>query len=352
MYTLGIDLHKRTSAWSLVDKDHTEIWSNSALCHPKNIAHILTQMPVPPDDVQVAIEPVAGWRWVTTMLSDVGMDVHIAHPRKTRIIAESTQKTDEHDAYTLARLLASGYFPEARKVSEEIYQLRLLLRERTHIVRMRTSTINRLHGIATTQGLHHIVGNNPRTKRGKEDILKGHNIILKELHTLIDVLTQRIEVFDVMCSKQLKHFPEARLLMTMPSVGIITALTVIAEVADFTQFSSAKRLVSFAGLAPRQRSSGDKVRFGSITHQGSPSLRCALVETAMRIHQRGAPELFAFVERLAPVCGKKKARVALARKMLCCMWSMVTQQKSYDPTKVVAHSGNMNMSNLDTGTGA
>jgi transposase len=141
MYTLGIDLHKRTSLWTLIDDSHKELWSSSVMSHPDHISRALTQIPVPLTEIQAALEPVAGWRWVVPLLQSEGLAVHIAHPRKTRLIAESSQKTDAADAVTLARLLASGYFPEARRVSDEIYELRLLLRTRNHIVRMRTSAL-------------------------------------------------------------------------------------------------------------------------------------------------------------------------------------------------------------------
>jgi len=141
--------------------------------------------------------------------------------------------------------------------------------------------------------------------------------------------------------------------MTIPGVGVITALTVLGEVGDFNDFTHPKKLAAFAGLVPKQRSSGATIRFGSITHQGSPLLRTALVECAMRIHSKGSPELFTFVERLKQNgTGAKKARVALARKLLCIMWSMVINNQSYDRTKVLPPSVcNATMSKLDTEAG-
>jgi transposase len=218
---------------------------------------------------------------------------------------------------------------------------------------MRVSTINRLHGIATTQGLHKIAYGNPRTKAGKASIMSGTNTILQELHLLIEELDKRIAVFDATCMQTAKAMPQAQLLMTIPSVGVITALTVLGEVGDFTDFKNPKKLAAFAGMVPKQRSSGSTIRFGSITHQGSPLLRTALVECAMRIHAKGAPELYVFVERLKQNgTGAKKARVALARKLLCIMWSMIVTDQPYNKRKVFLPSVcNTTMSKLDTGTG-
>jgi len=349
MYTLGIDLHKRASTWSLINESHTEIWKTSVVSHPDHFSKTLPTVPVAPQDLQVAIEPVAGWRWATQLLEEHGCDVHMAHPRKVKLIAESKQKTDALDAYQLARLLASGYFPEARRVPDTTYDLRLLLRTRSHIVRLRTSVLNRIHGIATTTGLHTIPGGNPCSVVGKQTLLASESI-LRELHLLADALTERIKALDHTCEQSVAQFPDTVYLRSMPGVGIITALTVVAEVGDFCDFASAKKLASYAGLVPKQRSSGTRVRYGGITHEGSPYLRTILVEAAMRIHPKGAPELYQVVSNLTPRCGAKKARVALARKLLSIMWTLVATQTTYNPSLV--SSATTILSNPDTGAGA
>lgn len=351
MYTLGIDLHKKSSVWVLIDEQRTEILKENVLCHPNNISIALQKIHVPLALIQVAIEPVAGWRWISQQLEEAGMKVHIAHPRKIQLIAKSTKKNDEEDSRTLANLLHSGFFPEAHKSGEEIYQLRLLLRERNFIVRQRTSVKNQLHGIATTQGLHFVKGANPLHKKGKEGIMAGNNFVMKELHHLEEDLGERIAPFDDKLREEVVKYPTAKILQTIPCVGIITALTVISEVDDFKRFKTGQKLTSFAGLVPRQRSSGETIRYGSITHAGSAPLRTALVETAMRIRESNAPELFAFVKRLTPICGAKKARVALARKLLVIMWKMVTNNTPYNP-RILSSSCTTNVRNLDTDSGA
>lgn len=330
----------------LIDQQRTEIWKENVLCNPHYITTIINTLPVSPQEIQVAIEPVCGWRWVTDLLEASGMQVHIAHPRKMQLIAQSTKKTDIEDARVLANLLLSGYFPEAYKVRDDIYQLRVLLRARTFVIQKRTSMKNQLHGIATTQGLHHIVGGNPLWKKGKTDIMSGNNFVLKQLHLVIEDLDKRVAVFDAQLLQVANKFPLTQLLMTFPGIGIVTALTIVAEVDDFNRFSSGKKLASFAGLVPRQRSSGEVTRYGSITYAGSASLRTVLVETAMRIRESNAPELYAFVSRLTPICGAKKARVALARKIATILWKMVSTNKSYQPSVCIT-----NLSDLDTASG-
>ena len=180
--------------------------------------------------------------------------------------------------------------------------------------------------------------------------MKSDNFVLKQLHYLIEDLDRRVMPFDEQLLLESKKHPLTQLLMTFPGVGIVTALTIIAEVDDFSRFSSGKKLASFAGLVPRQRSSGEMIRYGSITHAGSAPLRTALVETAMRIRVGNAPELYSFVSRLTPVCGAKKARVALARKLLVIMWKMVITNTPYQ-SKIVPSLCTTNLSDLDTEAG-
>jgi len=351
MYTLGIDLHKRSSLWILIDEHRTELLKESVLVHPRDISIALKKIHVPLSSIQVAIEPVAGYRWVSQLLEEAGMNVHIAHPRKVELISKSTKKNDTEDARTLANLLQSGFFPEAHKASEEIYKLRLLLRERTFIVRLHTSVKNQLHGVATTQGLHNIKNGNPIHKKGKNSIMKSDNFVLKELHHLNESLEKRIIPFDDKLKEEINNYPTASLLMTIPGVGIVTALTIVAEVDDFSRFSTGKKLARFAGLVPRERSSGGIIKHGSITRQGSAPPRTALVESAMRIRSDNAPELYDFVKRLTPICGAKKARVALARKLLVIMWKMVITSTEYK-SKILSFSNTMKVSELEARTDA
>lgn len=351
MYTLGIDLHKKSSLWILIDEQRTELLKENVLVHPRDISIALKKIHVPLHNIQVAIEPVCGFRWVSQLLEEAGMNVHIAHPRKVQLIAQSTKKNDTEDARTLANLLQSGFFPEAHKASEEIYKLRLLLRERTFIVRLRTSVKNQLHGIATTQGLHNIKGGNPLHKKGRNDIMASDNFVMKELHNLNEALETRIVPFDEKLKEEVKKYPTAEILMSMPGVGIVTALIIIAEVDDFNRFPTGEKLTRFAGLVPRERSSGGVVKHGSITRQGSAPLRTALVETAMRIREDNAPLLYAFVKRLTPITGAKKARVALARKMLVIMWKMVTSNSKYK-SNILSFPNTTKVSDLEARTDA
>lgn len=333
-HVLGIDLHKRSLVWSLLDESGTELLHETVRSHPDHISTALRHLSVPRERITAVIEPTCGWRWVSKLLEEHGCCVKYAHPLKVRMIADSTEKTDRRDAFTLANLLRTGYLPEAYRVPEDIYHLRTLVRERTAVVRARADAYNRLHGIATTQGVHTIPKQNPRSQMGMAHIQNSDNVVLKELLSLIAVLSERVAVYDTLLREASAQHPNVARLMSMPGVGIVTAATVVAEVGDFARFGTPKQLAKYAGLVPRQRSSGERVRHGGITRAGSSILRSTMVEAAMRIHEKGAPELYGFVSRVQQHTGKKPSRVALARKLLTLMWHLVTKETTYDATKV------------------
>ena len=72
----------------------------------------------------------------------------------------------------------------------------------------------------------------------------------------------------------------AALLMTMPGVGLITALTILAELGELTRFRSRAAVANYAGLVPIRRDSNEKHYAGGITHRGSNHLRAVLTEAA------------------------------------------------------------------------
>lgn len=334
MYTLGIDLHKRTSAWVLINHKREELWKKSVPVHPLHFTTAIEQMPVPPKEVQVAIEPVCGWRWVMDLLEDKEFEVHAANPRKLRLIAQNKHKHDRGDAKFLAELLSSGFFPESHKISDRTYRLRSLIRERLHLIKVRTGVKNRIHGLATARGLHKLNNLNPLSASSREQLKDMEPVIFEELLDFLNDLNDRINSYDKLLKEIFDEFPKAKLISTMPGIGRLSALTILSEVDDFSRFRKGDHLASFAGLVPRQRSSGASVRLGSITNEGSRILKTTMVEAAMRVREKNAPELFKFVERVSVSSGRKRARVALARKMLALIFSMVKNNTAYDRDRV------------------
>lgn len=138
----------------------------------------------------------------------------------------------------------------------------------------------------------------------------------------LDSLMSLIEDFDREINQTTKEIEQRAkaddrvdALCQIRGVGRYTAMLIIAEVGEITRFPDARHLCAWAGLTPTIRSSDGKARLGHISRQGSPALRCALVDAAQKCTTGGGPLREQF-ERITKRRGRKVARVAVARQIL------------------------------------
>jgi transposase len=116
-------------------------------------------------------------------------------------------------------------------------------------------------------------------------------------------------------------------LLQVPGIGVIHALVLLAAIGDITRFPGAKQLVGYAGLGASVHASGQTYQTGHITKQGRKEMRAALVEAAWMAveHHPHWKEQFA---RLATRIGKRRAIVAIARKLLVIIWHVLSKQEA------------------------
>ena len=115
----------------------------------------------------------------------------------------------------------------------------------------------------------------------------------------------------------------------MTGVDVYSALLIRSEIGDVSRFSSYKKLISWAGLAPSLHQSGSVEYHGSITKKGSRMLRWIMVESA-RTAVNSDSRLGEFYERVKQRRGGQKAIVAVACKMLKIIWTMLTRNEPYE----------------------
>ena len=133
---------------------------------------------------------------------------------------------------------------------------------------------------------------------------------------MIDTLGTQIGELDRRIETRAREHPGASLLQTIPGIGPYRSLLLIGELMPISRFASPDRLVSYAGLAPRTRSSGGKTRYGSTPQAANRWVRGELV-SAIPSHMRSTPDspLGVYYERQKDRIGWQKARVAAARKL-------------------------------------
>lgn len=326
---IGIDLHKRTQTWiALAENGRDTVFTREFPVTPEGVQSGITLSQKCADNIVAAIEPVCGWRWVVPLLRAGGIEVHVSNPRKVTAIADSLQKTDENDATMLAQLVRTGIMHESSEVPPEMQKLRNLIRERIFLVRVRASMKCRLEGVVTRNGRYLIAGS-LSTKKGKTALLtSGEKEWERSLESMA-YMSASIKELDKEIATYARE-PIPTLLMTLPGVGPVTAVSLWAEVGDYARFASPEKLCAFAGLVPTERSSGGVQRLGHITKAGSPILRYMMVEAAMRVRDSEKTSvLYTFYKTIKNTRGAMRARVALARKLLTISWHMMKKNEIY-----------------------
>mgnify|MGYP001607228792 CR=1 FL=1 len=340
-HALGIDFHKAHSTFVLIDNDSTVVWKRTTPSTPDDFRKTLGVLKgvVPLTALPAAIEPVCGWRWAVKLLEEACVDIKVANPRKVRIIADSLDKTDDNDAARLAWLRLVNKMPTSYVAPDDIVDLRRLVRGYMFLVQQRTKLKNRIQALATDEGLNVMFGNTSTTKglRLLEEKRKDDATYQALITALRDTEAAILPLHKQMATLTKEH-PVIHRLATMPSVGPVTATTVYAEVGDFHRFRSGKHIASFAGLVPRERSSGGIIRQGHITKTGSNILRHIIVEAATRVRVDEDNALSAYLAGITKDHTDKKPkmlRVALARMMLVAMHRMVVTASDFDPGRFV-----------------
>lgn len=327
---VGVDWHKRTSTWVAINEAREKVYEKVWECSPEAVATAIMSLPAKAEDISLAVEPVCGWRWMTDLCTQSGVDVRIANTIKLRQIADSGQKTDKNDARTLAELLRADYLPETYKVPDDIYELRMLVRERAHFISQSTATKCRIHSVCTARGSH-ATTDKPLHKAGWDTLYtKGSG--LYEMFQSLEEIKAHVTNLEKQILASITTTLTYTILLSLPGVGPVTAAAIYAEVGDFTRFKTPSALISYAGIYPKERSSGEMKRYGSISKAGSRVLRYSIIEAAMRVRDTEKSHNLYTHYQSAKARNKtaKQARIVVAHKLLTIAWHLVNRGIQYD----------------------
>jgi transposase len=190
-------------------------------------------------------------------------------------ISESKKKTDRNDARTLAQLLAAGVLEGSWLPDEQTRALRRRVSRRHNVVVARTRAKNEamavLHrNLAERPPMSDPFGVAGRRWLGSLDLPDDEVETLSAALRQIDFLGEEIATLERALARFVAGSAEAKRLMSVPGVAMITAATFLAQVGEIDRFSSPKQLVGYLGLDPRVRQSGNGAAFtGRISKEGS-----------------------------------------------------------------------------------
>lgn len=326
---VGVDYHKRYSFATKMDERDQIIEQIKLNNDPETLRAYAATLP---PGSKIALEATEGWYYFYEMLESYCPEIYLAHPLKTRAIAEARIKTDKIDSTILAHLLRANLLPTSYIPPREIRDIREILRYRASLVSLRTSIKNKVHAILSKNGVVRTYTDVFGKKALRSlDLLPLRTCYQQELQgylQCIETLKRLILEVGVTIKRLAEDSAQARLLMTIPGISYYSSLLIFSEIGDIGRFPSAKKLCSYAGLVPRVHSSGGKTRYGSITKQGSKWLRWILVELSYHFIQ-GSPRLKHLYARITKSHGRNTARVAVAREMLKIMYVMLRDNRAF-----------------------
>ena len=328
---LGIDLHKRAAQVAVRDDDGELI---------ENVRVRLADLEALANEYAggtAVIEATTNYFHVYDTLAEQ-LDVLVAHPPKLKAIARTDKKTDKVDAAELSRLLWLHSVPTSYVPTDEIREARVLVRGRISLQEERTRFVNKIHALLLDNGIPRKISAVSKKSREELDelelaapwdgLLDSYLAVIDTLTAEIDQLAERIEV-------RAEALEETQLLMTIPGISHYSALVIYAELGEIARFDTAKQVVRYVGLNPVVRESADSQFVGSISKNGSGTVRWLLVQAIhSAVHTVGDPYLSRFYDRIERRKNAQIAVVATARKLLVSIFHMLDREEVYDPPGV------------------
>lgn len=329
MKYVGIDMHLKTCEATVMDGKGRITGHAKFATSEKEIRGFFSGV----KKAKVAIE-ASGFifPWYDLM-REMGHEVKVAHPLKTKLIAEAKIKTDKIDSEALANLLRTDFLPCSYIPDKDTRELRAIVRHRAFLVQERTRMKNRIKSELRAKAISPPF--DPFTAKGQVFLkslgMPRINSSLEVLHALDEQIRQ--------CSCDIenvgKGIPEVELLTSIPGVGYYSALLLlVSEIGDIKRFFSAEKLASYAGVVPSVRQSGPTVRMGGIKRAGNTWLRWILTQTVwVHVTKEKNSFLTAYFNRIAAKRGRKKAVMAASRKLLHVIYAMLRDKKPFGFTR-------------------
>jgi transposase len=328
MRIIGCDLHARQQTLAMLDTVTGEVVNRTLIHEGSAVREFYSQLPRP---ALVGIEAIGPMRWFLDLLQQLGIECQVGDAAKIRAAEPRKQKHDRRDAELILKLLVEKRFPTIWMPSKELLDLRTLLLHRHHWVRLRTQIQNALQAIALANGLRRGPGlwsHDGQAKIAFLPLAPHASYRGSALQSTYRKMDEEIENLTEQVAEQAEQRPAARLLLTHPGVGPVTALVTEVFLGDARRFADGKALASYVGMIPREYSSGEHQRLGGLTKQGNPLLRFLWGEAGAHAARRD-PELLRFYRRKLVQKGLGKARVAVARKLGIRLWIMLRDQIDY-----------------------
>lgn len=327
---VGLDVHKLTTVATILDAEGNRVDQYRFGSADSELLSYLSRFP---SSKHVVLEACNVWPHIYDAARSTGADVTLAHPYKVRVISEASLKSDRVDSEALARLLRLGSVPMAYAPEPAVRDLRQLVRDRVFYVRQEHGIKNHLYSVLLRRGIAYedgIFG----LKRKRETLRDLH---LPEIDRGLEVLAH----LDASCAgldraihEEFLKSKEAQLLETIPGIGELTAVALVAELCPIDRFPNIEKLCSYAGLVPTNHQSGETSYQGHLKKDANSLVKWLLVEASWsHRRQETGSDVAKVAKRVSRRRGKQKGNVAGAHKLLKIVYAVLKRGTPYTPER-------------------
>jgi len=343
--TIGLDLSDRVSHLHLMRGDGQTLETGKVQTQRAALAQLFERW----QGCRLVIEAGGHSPWISRLGKECGLEVVVANPRRVELISKNDRKTDRTDAELLARLGRSDLellSPITHRSAQA--QAHLAVRDaRNAAVSARTGLVNFVRGKLKSSGSR-APACSPECfdRRALAAIPPELEPALRPTLLLIEQLNRQIKGFDQQIQRLCEErYPVTQLLQQVPGVGPIVSLAFVLTIDDPKRFKG-REVGAYLGMVPRKKSSGQSDPKLHITKAGDREMRRLLVLAANYILGRFGPDcdLKRFGTKLCAdgsSANKKRARVAVARKLAVLLHRLWSHGESYDPLYLAKKRGEL-----------
>jgi len=331
LYYIGLDIHKKVVAYCIKALDGSLIDQGKIGADRQSLGVWVKGLPGPWIG---AMEATLFTGWVYDFLKPYAVALKVAHPAMLQAITVAKKKNDRADAERIADLLRVNLLPECHMLSEEMRELRRILRYRNHLVRTAVKMQNKMSSLLMEVGISY----SKKRLHGKKyfhELLERVDEIPPSVKELLKLSRSGYEIFRSFQKRLVETLRANQLicdrvhrLMTIPGVGEITALTWVLEIGDSSRFTSIRQAVSYCGLCSAQRESAGKEQRGPISKKRNKHLQTILIEAA-KLAPHWNEHLAIVHERELKKGNKNRATLAVARKLVAYMLAVDRKQAEF-----------------------
>lgn len=336
-YYIGIDIGDKKSHYCILDKGPDIAVAGSFATTPSEFESYFKEIP----RSRIALEVGTHSPWISELLEKLGHVVVVANPRKIGG-GKKRRKNDKLDAEYLARKVKSDpkeLWPIQHR-REKARNALVLLRARHALVCTRTRLVSAVRGLVKSSG-HRLPRCSSESFHNTERVHVPDALqdMLEPLFTQIGTLTEQIKKYDAEVKRMCRSaHPETKQLQQVNGIGFLIALAYVLTIDNPDRFARSRDVGPYVGLIPGQYESGESRPQMRITKTGDRFLRQLLVQGAqyilgpfgedsdlrrhgLKIAVRGGKS------------GKKKAVVAVARKLAVLLHRLWVTGEVYEPLR-------------------